>query len=369
MTQGTGGKILFASVHPPGRVPSQRFRYEQYVPFLAEHGFATTFAPLIHPDEYGVMYGGSRLAHKAWIGARGIAQRGRDLLRLRDFDVVVVQREAIQFGTALFERATGRARPRLVFDFDDAIWLPNASSANSRLAWLKNAEKTSRIIEASDMVWAGNDFLADYARQFSSAVQVVPTTIDTNQYVPVDRHEREGALTIGWSGSITTMEHFKPFVPVLKRVRERLGDRVRFELIGDPTYREPQLGIVGRAWSAATEVEDLKRFDIGIMPLPDDEWSRGKCGLKGLQYMALAIPTVMSPVGVNSKIITDGENGLLAASEDEWVDKLAQLVESEGLRRRLGLAGRATVEERYSVESQKGRYIAFLRALAGRSLA
>ena len=147
------------------------------------------------------------------------------------------------------------------------------------------------------MVWAGNDFLADYARQFNSAVEVVPTTIDTEQYVPVEGYERADPLTIGWSGSITTMEHFKPFVPVLKRVKERLGDRVRFELIGDPSYREPELGIVGRAWSAATEVEDLKRFDIGVMPLPDDEWSRGKCGLKGLQYMALAIPTVMSPVG------------------------------------------------------------------------
>jgi glycosyltransferase involved in cell wall biosynthesis len=295
---------------------------------------------------------------------RGVGQRARDLLRLSDFEIVVVQREAIQFGTALFERTAARARPRLVFDFDDAIWLPNASSANSRLAWLKNAQKTSRIIEAADMVFAGNDFLADYARQFNAAVDVVPTTIDTEQYVPGAHSERREPLTIGWSGSITTMEHFKPFVPVLKRLKERLGERVRVELIGDPTYREPDLGIVGRAWSAETEVEDLKRFDIGVMPLPDDEWSRGKCGLKGLQYMALAIPTVMSPVGVNSKIIADGQNGLLASSDDEWVDKLTQLVESEDLRRRLGRAGRKTVEEAYSVESQKRRYLAHLQDLA-----
>jgi glycosyltransferase involved in cell wall biosynthesis len=358
------GRILFASVHPPGRVPSQRFRFEQYVPFLAEHGLTTTFAPLIHPDEYAVMYGRKGLPRKAWIGLRGVGQRVRDLLRLRDFDIVVVQREAIQLGTALFERATARARPRLVFDFDDAIWLPNASSANSRLAWLKNADKTSRIIEAADMVFAGNDYLADYARQFNTAVHVVPTTIDTEQYVPAAQEEHREPLTIGWSGSITTMEHFKPFVPVLKRVKDRLGARVRFELIGDPTYREPELGIVGREWSAATEVDDLRRFDIGVMPLPDDEWSRGKCGLKGLQYMALAIPTVMSPVGVNSKIITDGQNGLLASSEDEWVDSLTRLVESADLRLRLGQAGRRTVEESYSVESQKRRYLDYLQELA-----
>jgi glycosyltransferase involved in cell wall biosynthesis len=356
-------RILFASVHPPGRVPSQRFRFEQYVQFLAERGFPTTFAPLIRPDEYRVMYGSRGIARKAWIGARGVGQRVRDLFRLRDFDIVVVQREAIQFGTALFERAAARTRPRLLFDFDDAIWLPNASRANSRLAWLKNADKTSRIIGASDLVFAGNDYLADYARQFNSAVEVVPTTIDTEQYVPEPPSEPREPVTIGWSGSLTTMEHFKPFVPVLERVRERLGDRVRFELIGDGNYRQPKLGIAGRAWSAATEVEDLRRFDIGVMPLPNDEWSRGKCGLKGLQYMALAIPTVMSPVGVNSKIIEDGRNGLLASSHDEWVDKLSELVESAELRRRLGAAGRETVVQEYSVESQKQRYLEFLAQL------
>ena len=358
------GRILFAAVHPPGRVPSQRFRFEQYVEYLAEHGLPTTFAPVIHPDEYGVMYGSKQLPRKAWIGVRGLARRAGDLLRLRDFDIVFVQREAIQLGTALFERAAARARPRLVFDFDDAIWLPNASSANSRLAWLKNARKTSRIIEAADLVLAGNDYLADYARQFNSAVEVVPTTIDTEQYIPPPKGEREDGVTIGWSGSMTTMEHFKPFVPVLKRLRGRLGDRVRFELIGDPTYREPELGIVGRQWSAATEVEDLARFDIGVMPLPDDEWSRGKCGLKGLQYMALEIPTVMSPVGVNSKIIEDGQNGLLASSEDEWVDKLTQLVESAELRRQLGAEARKTVEERYSLRVHAPRFAQTLRETA-----
>jgi glycosyltransferase involved in cell wall biosynthesis len=363
MNQARGGRILFAAVHPPGQVPSQRFRFEQYVPFLAEQGFATTFAPLIQPEEYGVVYGGKRLARKAWIGARGLGRRARDVLLLRHFEIVVVQREAIQLGTALFERAVARARPRLVFDFDDAIWLPNASSANTRLAWLKNARKTSRIVAAADMVFAGNDYLADYARQFNSAVRVVPTTIDTDQYIPGPRRERVNGLTIGWSGSMTTIPHFELLVPVLRRLKDRFGERVRFEVIGDSNYREPELGIVGRRWSAATEVEDLSRFDIGVMPLPNDEWARGKCGLKGLQYMALAIPTIMSPVGVNSKIIEDGSNGLLATSDDEWLDKLSQLVESETLRQGLGQAGRETVEAAYSVESQKYRYLEYLRNL------
>jgi glycosyltransferase involved in cell wall biosynthesis len=365
MKQAPDGRILFVAVHPPDRVPSQRFRFEQYVPFLAKEGLLTTFAPLIRPEEYGVVYGQNGLARKAWIGVRGLGRRAADLLRLRRFDIVVVQREAIQLGTALFERVAAGIGPRLVFDFDDAIWLPNVSAANSRLAWLKNADKTSQIIKAADVVFAGNDYLANYARRFNGAVRVVPTTIDTEQYIPNLGFKREGGLTIGWTGSMTTIPHFQLLVPTLRRLKDRFGERVRFEVIGDRNYREPGLGIVGRKWSAATEVADLSRFDIGVMPLPDDKWARGKCGLKGLQYMALAIPTIMSPTGVNSQIIEDGRNGLLASSDDEWLDKLGRLVESETLRRRLGRAGRETVEASYSVESQKHRYLHYLQALLG----
>jgi glycosyltransferase involved in cell wall biosynthesis len=363
MSARPGGRILFAAVHPPNRVPSQRFRFEQYVPYLAEHGMPTTFAPLIRPGEYGVMYGDKHLARKAWIGARGVGQRARDLLRLRHFDFVVVQREAIQLGTALFERAVARARPRLIFDFDDAIWLQHASVPNRRLAWLKNPAKTAQLISMADLVLAGNAYLADYARGFNRAVEVVPTTIDTDGYVRDGEARDGGPICIGWSGSLTTMEHFKLMVPVLRRMKERYGDDVRFKLIGDGRYRNDELGLQGQDWSAATEVRDLLEFDIGVMPLPDDKWSRGKCGLKGLQYMALEIPTVMSPVGVNTDIIDDGRNGLLAAGEDEWVSKLSELVESAELRRRLGREARQTVEEHYSVRSQRDRYVSLLRGL------
>jgi glycosyltransferase involved in cell wall biosynthesis len=161
------------------------------------------------------------------------------------------------------------------------------------------------------------------------------------------------------------MVHFRRALPILRRIRERYGDRVEFKLIGDAGFHDEELGIHGIRWSAATEVDDLYEFDIGIMPLPDDEWSRGKCGLKGLQYMALEIPTVMSPVGVNTEIIDDGANGFLASSEDEWVEKVGRLIESPELRAKFGSAGRQTVVSRYSVESQKGRYLDYLSALAG----
>ena len=331
------------------------------MPFLEEHGFRTTFSPVMRPEEYFALYRRGGHARKALITARGLARRVLDVARSSKYDIVVVQREAVQLGTSLFERAFGRSRARLVFDFDDAVWIPNASEANRRLAWLKRAGKTAEIIAAADLVFAGNEYLRAYAEQFNPNVRVVPTTIDTSRYRPVINRPHSSKVCLGWSGSVTTLQHFDLLIPVLKRLRERFGPTLQFNVIGDAHYRNDELEIRGTAWNRSSEVQDLSEFDIGVMPLPDDEWARGKCGLKGLQYMSLGIPTVMSPVGVNCEIIQDGKNGLLAGSDSEWLDKLSRLVESTDLRRRLGRAGRETVVRKYSVESQKGRYLDYLR--------
>lgn len=365
MTTATTREILFASVHPPGRAPSQRFRYEQYVDFLAEHGFRTTFAPVLKADDYGVVYGEGGYLRKGLIAGRGLARRLADVRRLPRFDIVFVQREAVQLGTSWFEALAARARPRLVFDFDDAIWLQNVSEANRKLGWLKRPAKTSKLIAMADMVLAGNAYLADYARRINSNVSIVPTTIDTDYYVRDTTVTRGPGVCIGWTGSLTTIQHFERILPVFRRLKERYGEGVRFKLIGDGSYRDEALGIRGQDWNASTEVRDLSDLDIGVMPLPDDEWARGKCGLKGLQYMALEIPTVMSPVGVNTEIIDDGVNGFLAADQDQWFDTLCRLIESETLRRELGSTSRTTVESRYSVRSQRERYLSLLTGLAG----
>jgi glycosyltransferase involved in cell wall biosynthesis len=318
----------------------------------------------LHPDEYEVVYDSGHHARKAAIVGRGVARRVADVARASRYDVVIVQREATQLGTVVFERGFHRSGVRLIFDFDDAIWLRDHSEANAGLAWLKRPGKTRKIIAASDLVFAGNDYLADYARRFNPRVEVVPTTIDTEHYVR-SSGPREPGVCIGWSGSMTTIRHFVPIVSVLRRLRERYGDSIRFRVIGDERYRDEELGIEGRAWDPATEVDDLSDIDIGLMPLPDDDWARGKCGLKGLQYMALETPAVMSAVGVNTTIVEDGRNGFLADAADEWFEKLSALVESTDLRRRLGRAARETVVRQYSVESQRWRYLECLSGANG----
>jgi glycosyltransferase involved in cell wall biosynthesis len=266
------------------------------------------------------------------------------LAAAKEFDAVYLFREAALVGPAIFERWIGSRTP-VVFDFDDAIFESYVSPSNGYLSLLKCPGKTAAICRLSSHVIAGNPYLADYARRFNECVTLVPTTIDTDAYRPAATTSQPVPV-VGWSGSHSTIQHLRVLDTALQRLAARLPFRLR--VIGAADYELKGVEVAATPWSADTEIADLSGIDVGIMPLPDDRWSRGKCGLKALQYMALGIPAVCSPVGVNRDIIAGGENGLLAASEDEWVNALERLLTSATLRQRLGAAGRATVEARYS---------------------
>lgn len=357
-------RILYIVQHRWDRSPGQRYRCEQYIPFLEANGFECVYSPiLINAKEDNNLYYGSYL-QKLNLFIKGVFRRIKDVLRAKDFDIVFIYREAFMTGTTVFEKLIKRAGAKIIFDFDDAIWNHDVSEGNKGLSWLKNPEKTKDIIGLADLVFAGNPYLADYAKQFSSNVVIVPSTIDLNYYqVPPKNSLPTGNVVIGWSGSLTTIEHFKTIIPVLKKLKEKFGNKIEFKVFGIPEYRNEDLGIKGIAWTPETEAREIASFDIGIMPLPDNEWSRGKCGMKGLQYMALEVATVMSPVGVNKEIIREGENGLLASSEEEWLQKLSLLIESKELRERLGKAGRKTVEEKYSSLAIKNNYLRYFEEL------
>jgi glycosyltransferase involved in cell wall biosynthesis len=361
-------RILFVANHRPDRSPGQRFRFEQYLPYLAEHGFECHLSPLLRSDrEDQTFYGSGRYFGKARVLLNSLRLRASDWWGLDAYDIVFIYREALMTRHTIFERLFKGSGPRIIFDFDDAIWLPAVSAGNRGLEWLKNPAKTARLLSWADMVFAGNRYLADYASRFCDCVRVVPTTVDTDVFRPHDAAARRaGAVEIGWTGSVSTIEHLTYRLPALRRLREKYGGRVSFKVIGDAGFRDRVLGIVGMPWKLETELTDLSTMDIGIMPLPDTEWTRGKCGFKGLTYMALGMPVVVSPVGVNTEIVDDGVNGLLADSEDEWVDRLSLLIEQPALRARLGARGRETVLARYSVRSQRDNYVQYFNDVLDR---
>lgn len=358
-------RILFVAQHRPDRSPSQRFRFEQYLAFLESKGYEYDFSYLIDAEDDKVFYAPGNLIRKSLIFLKSAKRRWKDLKRVSRYDLIFIQREAFMTGSTWFEERFSKSKAKVVFDFDDAIWNHDVSDGNKSFGWLKDASKTGRIIACSDLVIAGNQYLADYASRFNSNVIIIPTTIDTDEYVPTSKPDQSDRVVIGWSGSITTIKHFELAIPFLRILKQKYGAKIDLRVIGDGTYSNSDLEIAGKPWVKKTELADLSAFDIGIMPIPDDDWSKGKCGLKGLQYMAMSIPAVMSPVGVNTEIINDGENGFLASNVEEWVGKLSLLVEDAQLRKKLGANARKTVLEKYSVESQKENYIkAFESVLA-----
>ncbi len=361
MNSSSPKKVLFLALHRPDRSPSQRYRFEQYLSYLEQNGFICHYSWLISEKDDPVFYAAGRVWGKARILLKSVLKRAGEIFKVSEYDIVFVQRECFMLGTAYFEKKYSK-KTRLIFDFDDAIWLANVSDANKRFAFLKNASKTKEIIATADLVLAGNEYLGAYARQFNDRVEIFPSTVDTDVYVPAAKNKK-GPVCIGWSGSFSTVQHFELILPVLKKLKAKYGERICFKVYGDGNYRHEGLGIRGVAWTPQGELEELNEMDIGLMPLPADEWARGKCGMKGLLYMALEIPAVMSPVGVNTEIIRNGENGYLAGSPAEWLKYLSLLIDDRDLRMALGREGRKTVIEKYSVRANKDRYLGFFREL------
>jgi glycosyltransferase involved in cell wall biosynthesis len=348
-------RILFLTLHRRDRSPGQRYRHEQYILALEGAGCQCTSSPLLSKWDDGKFYKPGNFIFKLFIGLKALTRRMFDIPRAYRYDYIFIYRDAFFFGTFI-ERMLRWSGAKLIFDFDDSIWLMDENPNQGIFNKLKNPAKTGKIISLCHHIIAGNGYLANYARKHNPNVTIIPSTIDLSEYQVPERQQTE-TVCVGWTGSFSTIKHFKTVVPALRRLKEKYGDSIRFKVIGDASYAEPSLDIQGVKWLRETEVSDLSEIQIGLMPLPDDLWSKGKCAMKGLQYMALGIPVVLSPVGVNSEIIQDGENGFLASTEDEWVTKISLLIEDVKLREKIGASGRATVESDFSTEANREKWL------------
>lgn len=350
---------LLALVQKPvGLAPGQRYRLEQWAPHLAaRHGIRLHFVPFESPPLTAVLYEKGRYRDKALGMLRDTWRRRLVLSQARSYDGVVIYREAASLGPAIYERLLAALRVPVIFDFDDAIWIPVVGSSNGAFSRLRFQGKTAAICRLAAAVTVGNEYLAGYARRHARNVHVVPTTIELAEYPPPPRLPLvPGApFVVTWSGSQATVGYLERLRPALEALARRRSVEVRVICNhAVPGFANARTTFV--RWRAASEAADLARAHVGVMPLPDDEFTRGKCGLKGLQYMAAGLPAVLSPVGVNRDIVRHGENGLLASTPEEWVRALALLADDEGLRQRLGEAGRRTVAERYAAPLSAARF-------------
>jgi glycosyltransferase involved in cell wall biosynthesis len=345
--------------YPLDTVPGQRFRIEQWQPYLEQEGITVDFFPFADTRLMECLHQSGHTAAKAGALLAAFLRRIIELPVVHRYDVVLIHRAMCLAGPAVLERVLRLWRQPIIFDFDDAIYMLHTTAANQRFGWLKFPRKTEVICRQSDHVVVGNSFLADFARQHNQCVTMIPSSVDTNHFQPIEKRLTDRRVVVGWTGSSTSQTYLERFIPVLRELVARRGVEIRVHSDRRPALEE--IPFAWRPWSPKTEAEEIAGFDIGIMPMPDEPWAYGKCAMKALLYMASGVPTICEAIGANRDVIRHGENGLLAATPKEWIAHLETLIDDASLRVRFGMAGRRTVEERYSMRHCAGLFAQVVR--------
>jgi glycosyltransferase involved in cell wall biosynthesis len=329
-------KVAFL-IHSP-EVSSCRYRVLQYLPYLREKGIDVS----------------THFYKRNWV------DKLKFYNRLGQYDVLYIHRKL--FTPLEFWYLRKKAK-KIVYDFDDAVMYPSTGSKNSRS--FSRRMKFAYMMKRVDLVVAGNQFLKSEVLPYNSNVEVIPTSIDLSRYTCKEDFHPKEPVTIGWLGSSSTLKYLRPLLRTFEKIYERYP-KFRLKIVCDQFLDSERVPVIKKQWSSEEEESDLKSFDIGVMPLSNDLWSKGKCGLKILQYQSVGIPVVCTPVGINRDMVEDGVNGFWAQSEEEWTRSILKLMQDDGLRRGMGLKGRKTVEKSYSLEINAPRLLNVLKRVAQR---
>ena len=359
-------RILFITPYPEGEAPSQRFRFEQYFKTLTGKGHTYVTSSFLSVNAWNILYKHGHTTKKIFALFRGYFKRIYDLTRLNKFDVVFIHREASPFGPPWFEWIVTKIfRKYTVYDFDDAIWIPNASATNRNLTMIfKRFANAQDICRWVNVVSAGNQYLAEFALKYNSNVVINPTTIDTDEHHNIITDHSNSKFIIGWTGSHSTVQYLDDIYPVLKHLEEKY--EYEFHVICDvpPKFTLKSLKFI--PWSKQAEIDDLLTFNVGVMPLPADIWAKGKCGFKALQYMALGIPAVVSGVGVNTEIVDHEINGFVCNTPEEWHSALEKLLTDPVFLRKLSEKTREKIVNHYSTKSNEENFLSLIKGIGYR---
>jgi glycosyltransferase involved in cell wall biosynthesis len=347
-----------------GYSPGQRSSIELWERVLEPAGIHLEYAPFETDRLHEFLYKpGHRLA-KAREMLRAYRRRLLLLKDLERFDAVFIYREAALLGPAFLEKlVAGRGLP-IIYQLDDPLFVPYTSPSNGYLSYLKFFGKISEICRLAKVVMVNSTQIREYVSQYNQNIWQVPSVVDTKQYVfrPDLLETKADDVCIGWSGSPTTIGNIRIIAGALRKLAERVEHRVY--LIGGTEFDLPGVTYAAQRWSAATEVEDLRKIQVGMVPLPVNEWNKRKFYMKTAQYMALGVPTVATPLGSNPEVVQHGVTGFLADSEEEWVEYLSLLIRDHELRLRMSHAAAREAKEKYSLEGNTQKIIeAFQAAL------
>lgn len=356
-------KILFVCPYPENVAPSQRLKFEQYYPYFREAGYEVRTSSFINKEFWKIIYKPGNFALKFWYSFTGYLERLFLLLQLRRYDIVYVHLWVTPFGPPIFEWLFRRMSRKMVYDIDDLVYLGNVKSkAHPLVSLIKGRKKPVFLMKVSDHVITCTPYLDSFVRKYNSKTTDISSTINTDLYRPKLNYDAASKPIIGWSGSHSTAKYLHLLDDVFKEVAQTHS----FQLLvmGDPDFALEGVEVKAIAWKESYEVATISSFDIGVYPLPDEEWVLGKSGLKALQYMAAGIPTVATGIGTIYRIIQNGENGFLVNTKEEWKQALILLLDDVSLRRSIGQKAAVTVEEKYSVHANVPVYLKVLESLS-----
>jgi glycosyltransferase involved in cell wall biosynthesis len=351
-------KVLALVPNQVGFSPGQRASIELWEKVLGPAGIELTFEPFETERLHSILLRKGNSAKKAVEMFRGFAGRISALGKLDDFDAVFVYREAALMGPAILERAIARKKP-IIYELDDPLYMPYKSPSNGYLSYLKFFGKIKEIIRISKVVIANSSHIRDYALQFNKNVFQIPSLVDTSEFTYVPFPESPERVCVGWSGSPTTLKNLKLVEPPLRQISDEQICDIHF-IGGDPEL--DGVKYTWQTWKRETEAEDLRKMQIGLVPLPDFAWNKHKFIMKTAQYMALGIVPIGTPMASNPEVIRRGDNGFLADSDEEWADAIRMLVSDSALRNDMSRKAAADAREKYSLEANKEKIISAFHA-------
>lgn len=358
-------RILVICPHPEDVAPGQRLKFEQYFDHWRTNGYEVVVSPFMTTRFQDIVYQPGRILEKVLWTAWGYLRRLRDLARLPFYDGAYIFLWVTPFGPPFFEWLYSMGAKRFIYDIDDMVFLGHSSAANRAMQFLKGRRKMIYLMRKADHVIVCTPYLDSFVKQHNERTTDISSTIDTDRYLPVNPYSNDRRLTLGWSGSHSTAKYLHLLDDVLRDLAKELDFRLK--VIGDPEFAIDGVDTDAQAWNGATEVRDLQEIDIGLYPLPDEEWVLGKSGLKALQYMALGIPTIATGIGASQRIIRDGEDGFLVTNAEEWKNRIKLLATDAALRKHLGDAARRTVVDRFSIRANRAAYLGVLDGVLGRA--
>lgn len=347
-------RILFLTLYPDVAA-SPRYRVTQFLPYLRDQGVECVVASAVTASQHARLTGPNRVVHAGWYHLVETPRRIAQLLGAGRFDIVFVQKAIMTAYVKGMDRLLRRIAGRVVLDIDDAVHLKSPHSLSPRFAWLQDSEQLDKVMAQADLVLAGNEWLSKAAQAAGARTEVFPTVVDTDRFVPASSPPDE--FTIGWIGNPSTTPYLQEAADGLNQVKD-----ARVCVVGADCNGLPSSNWEARTWSLESEVADIQRFSVGVMPLPKTDWARGKCALKALLYMACGVPCVGTPHGAIEDIIEHGRNGFFADSPDEWREAIERLKDPDG-RAAVGRAGRETVEENYSLTKAAPRLLKLLESI------